>query len=377
VNVLEDDVISLLSELVRIPSVCGQEYRIASFIHDWLRRNDLPAELIPVKPNRPNVIVTLKAPKLGPRIMLNGHMDTVEPGRGWVHDPFGAEIRNGKMYGRGTIDMKSGLACILWAALMCKREGLPKRGELTIAAVVDEEAIDLGTWALIRNGLASGLDFAMVAESTNLQIVTGHRGRVVFEVEVRGRAAHSHWPQRGVNAIDKAAVLLNALHKLPSPTHPTLGSCTLNTLKIEGGQDAVMLVPDRCRLVIDRCLVPGYSSQQALADLTALIHDLEIDAEARLVDRETPFCEPFQIPDNNSHVQLVMDAVSRVLGRKPQTSFHEGPCDSCMLVSESKIPTIEFGPTGGGLHEPEEYVEIQSVKTAAEVYREILKTLFG
>jgi succinyl-diaminopimelate desuccinylase len=376
VNDLEDDVISLLSELVRIPSVCGQEYHIASFIHDWLRRNDLPAELALVKQNRPNVIATLKASKPGPRIMLNGHMDTVEPGNGWVHDPFRAEIENGRMYGRGTVDMKSGLACILWVAAICKREGLPKRGELTITAVVDEEAIDLGICALIRSGLASRLDFAMVAEATDLQIVTGHRGRVVFEVEVHGRAAHSHWPQRGVNAIDMAGVLVNALHKLPSPTHPRLGGCTLNTLKIEGGQEEVMLVPDRCRLVIDRCIVPGYGSQQALTDLTKLIHDLGIDAKARLVDRETPFCEPFQLSDNDPHVRLVSNAVSRVLGREPEISFHEGPCDSCILASEGKIPTIEFGPTGRGLHEAEEYVEIESVRKATEVYLEILKKAF-
>ena len=135
-----------------------------------------------------------------------------------------------------------------------------------------------------------------------------------------------------------------------------------------------MLVPDRCRLVIDRCLVPGYSSKQALADLTALIHDLKIDAEAKLIDRETPFCEPFEIPSNNPHVQLIFAAASRVLGRKPEISYHEGPCDSCILVSEGKIPVIEFGPTGGRLHEPEEYVEIASVKETTEVYLEILKT---
>jgi succinyl-diaminopimelate desuccinylase len=377
VNHMQDDVISLLAELVRIPSACGEEHRIASFIHDWLVRNDLQAELVAVKTGRPNVITTLKATKPGPRIMLNGHMDTVPPGNGWVHDPFGAETEDGKMYGRGTVDMKSGLACILWAVAACKREGLPKRGELTIATVVDEEAIDLGAYALVRSGLVNGLDFAMVAEATGLQIVTGHRGRVVFEIEVRGRASHSHWPQRGLNAIDKAALLVNALHKLPNPTHPRLGECTLNTLKIEGGQEQVMLVPDRCRLVIDRCLVLGYSSQQALSDLTTLIHELSIDAEARLVDRETPFCEPFQIPDNNPHVQLVSNAVSRVLGRKPEISFHEGPCDSCILVSEGKIPTIEFGPTGGRLHEAEEYVEIESVQTAAEAYLEILKEVLG
>jgi succinyl-diaminopimelate desuccinylase len=373
VKALKDDIVSLLSDLVKIPSVCGDEHRIASFIADWLRKNGLQPQILDVKPNRPNVITVLKGSKPGPRIMLNGHMDTVEPGRGWIHDPFGAEVEQGKMHGRGTIDMKSGLACILWAVAMCKREGLPKRGELTVAAVVDEEAIDRGTYALIQSGLTSGLDFAMISEATDLKVVTAHRGRVVFDVEVHGKAAHSMWPDHGANAIERAAVLLNALPKLHNPTHPRLGGCTVNTLKIEGGQDEVMVVPDRCHLVIDRCLVPGYSSRQALADLITLIHDLGIDAEAKLVNRETPFCEPFEIPDNDSHVQLIMNAASRVLGKRPELSFHEGPCDSCIMVSEGKVPTIEFGPTGGRLHESEEYVEVESVKKAAEVYVEILK----
>ena len=138
-----------------------------------------------------------------------------------------------------------------------------------------------------------------------------------------------------------------------------------------------MLVPDHCRLVIDRCLVPGYSSKQALTDLKALIRDLEIDAEAKLVNRETPFCEPFEIPSDNPHVQSVMNVASRVLGRKPKISYHEGPCDSCILVSEGKIPTIEFGPTGGKLHEYEEFVEIESVRKTAEIYFEIMKSALG
>jgi acetylornithine deacetylase/succinyl-diaminopimelate desuccinylase family protein len=371
-----DDVVSLLSDLVKIPSVCGDENRIASFIADWLRRNGVTSELMGVEPGRPNVVATVKGEEPGPRIMLNGHMDTVEPGKGWTHDPYGAEIRDGRMYGRGTIDMKSGLACILWATATARQESLVKRGELIVAAVVDEEAIDRGTYALVRKGLLNGLDFALVSEATDLKVVTAHRGRVVFDVEVRGRAAHSHWPDHGVNAIENAAILLNALPRLKNPTHPRLGNCTVNTLKIEGGQDQVMLVPDRCRLLIDRCLIPGYTSKQALADLINLITELGIDATAKLIDRETPFCEPFEIPDNSPHVQSVLNAASLVLGKAPELSFHEGPCDSCIIVSEGKIPTIEFGPIGRRLHESDEYVEIESVRKAAEVYLEILKAAF-
>ena len=372
-----DDLISLLEDLVKIPSVCGEERKIAEFIADWLRKSNLPAELLEAKPGRPNVVSVLKGIERGPRILLNGHMDTVEVGRGWIHDPFGAKIEEGKMYGRGTVDMKSGLASILWAAATCREEGLPKKGELVVTAVVDEEAFDWGTYALVQKGITKNVDFAMISESTDLSVVTSHRGRVVFEVEIRGKAAHSQWPDHGVNAIEKAALLVNAFSKLGGPRHPKMGRSTINALKIEGGQEEVMLVPDRCRLVIDRCLVPGYSSIEALADLRRLIPDLGIDAEARLVARETPFCEAFEIPDNHPYVQTVVKAAAKVLGKTPEIDFHGGPCDSCILVNQGKVPTIEFGPTGGRVHESDEYVEIESVKKTAAVYLEIIRSVLS
>lgn len=372
---MRNDVISLLSDLVKIPSICGEEDQLAGFIAEWLRANGLPAEMMEVKPNRPNVVSRLKGSGAGPCILLNGHMDTVPVGAGWTRDPFGAEIENGTMYGRGTVDMKSGLACMLSAAAACKAEGLPKRGEIILTAVVDEEAYDWGTYSLIQKGITKSVDFAMISEPTDLTVVTAHSGRAVFEVVVHGRAAHSSHPKVGVNAIEHAAKLLNALPNLTGPTHPKMGSSTVNTLRIEGGQEELMLVPDRCRIVIDRCLVPGYNSNAALLDLKQLIRKIGIEAEARFIARETPFCDPFEIPDNNPHVQLVVKATTQALGKTPEIDFHYGPCDSCILVNQGKVPTIEFGPSGGRLHESDEFVEIESVKKATEVYKTIIRTL--
>jgi acetylornithine deacetylase/succinyl-diaminopimelate desuccinylase-like protein len=199
----------------------------------------------------------------------------------------------------------------------------------------------------------------------------------MFEVDVHGKAAHSMWPEHGVNAIEKAALLLNAFPRITGPTHPRLGGATINALKIEGGQEEVMLVPDKCRLVIDRCLIPGYTSQAALEDLRRLISDVGIDAEARLSARETPYCDPFEIPDDNPYVKQVVEAAAKALGRTPPIEVHEGPCDSCILVNQGKIPTLEFGPTGGGVHEFDEYVEIDSVRKTADVYHEILKAFLS
>ncbi len=350
---------------------------MADFIAKWLRDNQLPVEMMDVKPGRPNVISRLKGSRDGPRFMLNGHMDTVAAGAGWEHDPFGAEIEGGRMYGRGTVDMKSGLAAMLSAVAECRAEGLPRKGEVVLAAVVDEESIDLGSYALVQGGLTEGLDFAMVSEATDLSVVNAHRGRTVFDVMVHGKAAHSMWPEHGVSAITNSATLISALPKLHSPTHPRMGQSTVNVLKIEGGQEEVMLVPDRCRIVIDRCLVPGYNSEAALNDLRGLMKELGLDAEAQFIARETPFCDPFEIAENHEAVTKVVQVASRVLGKNPKLGFHEGPCDSCILTNQGRVPTLEFGPSGGRLHESDEFVELESVKLTASFYSELIRALLS
>jgi succinyl-diaminopimelate desuccinylase len=369
---LTADVISLLRDLVRIPSVCGEESEIAAFIANWVRANDMRAELLEVKPNRPDVLCRLSSGRVGPRILLNGHMDTVAPGGGWTHDPFGAEVENGGLYGRGAIDMKSGLASILAASAYCRAEGLPKRRELLVTAVVDEEAYDWGTYALVQNGITKGIDFAMISESTGLRLATAHFGRAVFEVYVHGKAAHSSTPSRGINAIEKAGVLQNALQKIEGPIHPKMGRPIVNTLRIEGRQQETMLVPDTCRIVIDRCPVPGYLSKTALEDLNKLITQTGVAAEAELVARETPFCDPFEISEDEPYVQAVLRA-EKVLGEIPGIEFHDGPCDSCILINQGKVPTWEFGPSGGGLHEPDGFAELESVRKTTAIYEEIVR----
>jgi acetylornithine deacetylase/succinyl-diaminopimelate desuccinylase-like protein len=301
----------------------------------------------------------------------------VEPGQGWTRDPFGAEVKEGKMYGRGALDMKSGLACILWIAAACKQENLPRRGELVVAAVVDEEAISRGTHALVKKGITEGISLAMIAEATNLEVVTAHCGRAVFEIEVHGKATHSDSRERGVNAIEKAALIVNALPKIRGHPHPKIGSTAFNALKIEGGQEEVMLVPDNCRLTLDRCLEPGYTSEAALEDLRHLVTEMNIDADVKLKVRETPFSEPFEIADEDPQVRLIVDAATEVLGKTPKLDFHKGPCDSTILVNRAKVTTIEFGPRGSGFHEADEYVELESVKRTTSVYHNILRRLLS
>jgi acetylornithine deacetylase len=205
-------------------------------------------------------------------------------------------------------------------------------------------------------------------------VVTSHSARVVFKVEVHGRAAYSSHSELGVNAIEKASQFLKALSNLRGPIHPKMGSSTVNTLRIEGVQEEVMFVPDTCRIIIDRCLVPGYSSKAALEDLEQLIKKIGIEADAGFIPRETPFCDPFEISDNNPHVQLVVEAATMALGKVPEIDFHDGPSDSCILVNQGKVPTVNFGPSGGRLHESYEFVDIESVKKTTDAYKTIIRT---
>lgn len=372
-----NELVQLLSDLVKIPSVCGDEAEISDFIAKWFKDHGLPVEILPVSSNRSDVITRLIGPQAGPRILLNGHMDTVDPGNGWTRDPFGAEVEDGRMYGRGAFDMKAGLACILWVAVVCKAKGLPRKGELIVTAVVDEEAIARGTYALVEKDITKGVDLAMIPEPTNLNVVTTHCGRAVFEIEVRGKAAHSELPEHGVNAIEETAIFVNALRGLRGPNHPKMGSSRISALRIEGGQEEVMLVPDRCRLVVDQCLVPGHTTASALEDLKRLIAGIGVDASVKVPARETPFCEPFEIPDDNPQVRLVAETAGNILGKTPDLDFHRGPCDSCILFNQGRIPTIEFGPSGSGLHQPDEYVQLESVNETAAVYQQIVSSLLS
>jgi len=374
---LVNDLVQLLSDLVKIPSVTGAEAEISHFIAEWCESHGLPVEILPVSSNRSDVITRLTSPQADPRILFNGHMDTVEPGNGWTRDPFGAEIEDGRMYGRGTFDMKAGLACILYVTAICKAEGLPRKGELIVTAVVDEESIARGTYALIEKDITKGVDLAMISEPTDLNVVTAHCGRAVFEIEVRGQVAHSELPEAGVNAIEQSAILVNALKGLRGPNHPKIGTTRVSALRIDGGQEEAMLVPDRCRLLVEQCLVPGHTMVSALEDLKRLIAGIGVDASVKVPARVTPFCEPFEIPDDDPQVRFVAETAGDILGGTPDLNFHRGPCDSCILVNQGKIPTIEFGPSGSELHKPDEYVQLESVNRTAAVYKQIVRKLLS
>ncbi|MGL5097699.1 MAG: M20 family metallopeptidase, partial [Planctomycetia bacterium] len=275
-----NDLIELTRRLISIPSVnpMGRnltgpiyyETALTNFLEEWLR--PLPIELRrqPVKPGRDNLLATYRAPNSKRHVLLEVHQDTV-PVDGMTIDPFGATLVDGRIYGRGACDDKGPMAAMMAAfrrLVLEKAEGTT----VTLALTVDEEHTFLGVSELVKQGLDGGglkVDEAIVAEPTNLDIVYTHKGTTRWEIYTTGKACHSSQPHLGVNAIYRMAPVLASLERFAAtlaqrPADPVLGKPTLSVGRIDGGM-SVNTVPGRCRIEIDRRLIPGEDYRQAHA----------------------------------------------------------------------------------------------------------------
>src|SRR3954470_9600291 len=241
---------------------------------------------------RPNLFARIGSPRGGGSLMFNGHLRVVGV-EGMTHQPFAADERDGRMYGRGSADMKGGIAAMCAAAWRASKEG--SRGEILIAAVADEEYDSIGTRSLLARGIRA--DGAIVTEPTRLAIMPSHRGFVWVEVEVIGRAAHGSRFDIGVDAIRHAGLLLAELDRfdaevLPRSTHPLLGRGSLHASLIEGGT-GLSTYPDRCVLKLERRTIPGERTEDVLAEVERACEMVRarrstFDATVRLLGAQGP-----------------------------------------------------------------------------------------
>lgn len=256
----KSEVTTLLQDLIRIPSVNppGQEDLVADFLVSWGQKNGLEVTLDEALPNRPNAYITLKGRESGPSLLFNTHMDVVPAGGGWVSDPFGGQIVGDEIFGRGAADTKGSLAAMLAAVKMLDDSHSLVHGNLTLAAVIDEENGGKGTQHSLAKGMKAA--FAVVGEPTSLEVVAGARGSATFRIVTQGRAAHSSMPHEGVNAIYTMRRVIEAIENLSKQlrrkSHPLLHYPTVSVDVIEGGTSPWM-VPESCMVIIDRRTLQG------------------------------------------------------------------------------------------------------------------------
>jgi acetylornithine deacetylase len=370
----------LLRALVEIDSVNptlvpggAGEASLASAIHAWLAGAGLEVDLHEVRPGRPNVTARRKGRGGGPTLMLAGHTDTV--GYDGMPDPLTPRVEGGMLFGRGAYDMKAGLAAAMWAAAQIEPGELA--GDLVVAAVIDEEHSSLGTESLLARQRP---DLAVVTEPTGagLDVCIAHKGFAWGELTVLGRAAHGSRRDLGVDAIARSGHLLVELESLDgrlarAVPHPLLGSPSIHASKISGGREWSSY-PGECRILVERRSLPGEAEDALAADLELLTDAASARCPGIEVRSRVDLVRPaFEISPGAELAHITRE-LARLGGWRSEFVGLAGWNDSALFAAQG-IPTIVFGPGGGGAHADEEWADLGQLEGCAAVLEMLARTV--
>lgn len=381
----EEKLVGIIADLIRIPShsdTPGQEGKIVAFVNDLIRDWGFDATLKKVAKERANIIVKLKGCGGGQSLALNGHLDTVPPGQG-MKQPYRPVVENGRLYGRGSCDMKGAVGAMLYTLYLLKKCEVRFDGDLYFTAVVGEETGGIGTRSLIDNGFRS--DYAVVGEPTGLDLVISHKGVLQLEIIIRGKAAHASMPERGVSAISAVANFIQRLEKdlvprLQQRIQKHVGAATLSFGVIRGGIKA-NTVADCCSLQIDRRWVEGETQAQIISEIEAILHEVcdkdpGLKAEMILLNPIDGYFGPFAISEDHRLIGYAEQAMT-LAEKLPRISGMQCWSDAATLM-KAKIPTVLLGP--GSLaqaHTNNEFVEINQLVDAARCYLALTSVICG
>lgn len=319
--------------------------------------------------DRANLIARWPGSGGGRRLLLTGHTDTV--GIDGMINPLKAQIDGGKVYGRGALDMKGGLAAILGAVLALRSAGFEPRGDLILGFVADEENRSIGTEALVEVVKA---DAALLAEPSGMEVCVAHRGYAWLTITTHGQAAHGSLYEVGVDAIAHMGRVLAELDRMNTVTlakrqHEWLGRPSAHASLIEGGIGP-STYPDRCQLQIEHRLLPDETGENVLALWQGALGRLAAADPAFNAEVTLDFWRPgYELDPGEAIVETLSEAYEAVQGRAPQIIGQLAWLDSALLA-EAGIPTVILGPRGAGMHAREEYVELADVFACASIYAE-------
>jgi putative selenium metabolism hydrolase len=387
----KSELIEFLQDIVRTPSFSEQEDRVATRIAAAMRR----AGFREVLTDRIGNVVARTATRKRPLLLLNGHMDTVGVGdpAAWTYNPFGADIVDGVLYGRGACDMKGALTAMIWGAKLLHDSGVLEQldGELVLAAVVQEEPCEgLATRVLIEEeGIQP--DWVVLCEPSNLQLSRGHRGRVELEVIAHGRSCHASRPDLGDNAVYSAARLIFNLEMLAEQLgyDPFLGAGSLSVTYVESRAGSRNAVPDYARFIIDRRLTLGETEAKALAEVQGIIARERVRAEVRVTEYEGTSYTGYKTRQHNHFPAWALDAehplvhaasraIKTALGYRPTVGQWGFSTDGVYTMGVAGIPTIGFGPGEEKYaHTADEQIRLEDIFKAAPAYAQLAVEILG
>ena len=373
IQIDEDYVLGALRDLVHINSVnpalmsdAPGESEIASYVWKALDAIGLDTKRLESTPGRASVVGKQDGSGDGKSLMLNAHLDTV--GIVGMDEPFSARVEGGRLYGRGSYDMKGALAACLGAAKALGDARINLAGDLLIAAVADEEHASIGMSDVIG---VYDVDAAIVTEPTQLEICLAHKGFAWIEIETFGKAAHGSQFTLGVDANMSMGRVLAELQRLQrqferNPGHSLLGPPSLHAALIQGGT-AESVYAANCRLTVERRTIPGETESQVMGEMLQIIEKLKAsDPKFVATVSSTLYRQPFEVSQRAEIVQALEKTATAVLGATP-SFVGENPWMDSALLAEAGVETVVMGPSGGGAHSDEEWVEIESVIALAEI----------
>jgi succinyl-diaminopimelate desuccinylase len=361
----------LLEDMISINSIVGQEGELVQYLKNELEALGMKGEIDEVEPGRPNIYTRLSYNKQGRRINFNGHTDTVPIVDGWETDPFNPVVKEGKLFGLGVCDMKAGIACILNMLRAFVESDYTFNGELSFSGVIDEEAYGKGARAMLKTDYAK-VDAIVLAEpypgDTTKPIPLGITGKVLYDISVKGKAAHGFRPHLGINAIEEMGEILANLKKLNFEEHPDFGRGNYCTLKIEGGYEIYsVVVPALAHMEINRLLVPGETVHSALEDMKRLVDTLNLTAEVE-VKTKPPQYEAYVIDKNEPIIQIFDPIYKEIMGKAPCYEYASGITDANIFAGEGGIPCLHLGPAQEVAHQKNEYVLLDWLQPLSKMY---------
>lgn len=386
----KDELVRLTAELVAQKSNSGCEAEAAEVLRQYMLNHGFDEVTVD---GFGSVIGKIAGSRPGPRLLFDGHLDTVPVANpaAWSHDPYGCEIEDGRMYGRGTSDMKGAVAAFTSAARLFAQDcGRDFAGEIYIAGTVHEECFEGVASRSISQFVRP--DYVVIGEASLCNLKIGQRGRAEIVVETFGVPAHSANPDKGVNAVYAMCKVVDAIRHLPCAEHPVLGRGILELTDIcSSPYPGASVVPSYCKATYDRRLLTGETEESVLAPLQALLdslmaEDSSIRAKVSYAEgRETcytgntiqgrRFFPAWLYSEKDAFVRSIL-AELRAMGRQPEVTRYSFCTNGSHYAGEAGIPTVGLGPSPENLaHTDDEYIELEQLYLACESYQAIMRAL--
>lgn len=367
--------IKFLQELIQIDSINppGNETRVSKFFAKRCEVIGLPFEIQVIDNKRSNFLIELKG-KRDQKLFFCGHMDTVSPGEmKWDYPPLSGEIVDNKLYGRGTSDMKSGLAAMYLALESIFLEEMIPEYTLVFLATAGEEVDSCGARAFLEHQPLNDVEAIIIGEPTNQKVVVGHKGALWLEITTYGKTAHGSMPTKGINAIEKMTKVIQLIDQLKLEwvfENDTLGTSSMAVTTIRGGVQT-NVIPDSCTISVDIRTVPPQSHQEIFNQIKFHLDEL------KQVDPAFTFQIEKKLDRNSIFTDKSCSIIQKALQLNQLSnkdcygvSFYT---DAAVLNPDSVIPTLIYGPGDESLaHQPNEYVKIPSYLQSIQFYRALM-----